>query len=165
MSQPILMGLLVDYFSVESTYETWLAYLYATLLSLNMLTVSAFHGPYYWGMTRLGMNVRCALCTLTYGKVSLRFCLRAAFSIIQVEYVLCGTLWERLQAWLPVQYRREKMTNPIVLLLSFKYEDGWARIIVIVCNLLVQFIAFHLNSSEKLFPVLYISILYGLLAY
>lgn len=65
------MGLIVDYFSVDSTYDTWLAYLYATLLALNMLLVSAFHGPFYWGMTRLGMNVRCSLCTLTYKKVSL----------------------------------------------------------------------------------------------
>ncbi|PIK35500.1 putative multidrug resistance-associated protein 4-like isoform X2 [Apostichopus japonicus] len=69
VSQPILMGLIVDYFSVDSTYDTWLAYLYATLLAINMLLVSAFHGPFYWGMTRLGMNVRCSLCTLTYKKV------------------------------------------------------------------------------------------------
>lgn len=69
VSQPIFIGLLIDYFSVDASYETRLAYLYATLVALNRLVFCIFHGPYYWAISRMGMDVRVALCTLIYKKV------------------------------------------------------------------------------------------------
>lgn len=67
--QPILLGLLVDYFSVGSTTERYTALIYAGLFSLNILLLALVHGIYFWYLTRLGMNVRVALVTTVYQTV------------------------------------------------------------------------------------------------
>lgn len=69
ITQPILLGLLIDYFVLESKVERSQAFIYAGLVSLNTICLALVHGPYYWQIMRLGMHIRVALGTAVYHKV------------------------------------------------------------------------------------------------
>ncbi|XP_071820241.1 ATP-binding cassette sub-family C member 4-like isoform X2 [Apostichopus japonicus] len=69
ITQPILLGLLIDYFVLESKVERSQAFIYAGLVSLNTICLALVHGPYYWQIMRLGMHIRVALGTSVYHKV------------------------------------------------------------------------------------------------
>lgn len=69
ITQPILLGLLIDYFSLNTEVTKQQAYLYAGLVGLNTLLLALVHAPYYWQIQRLGMNIRVALGTSVYDKV------------------------------------------------------------------------------------------------
>ena len=69
ISQPVILGYLIDYFSPDTYVEPWQAYLYAAGVSLLALMLSTVHGPYFFAVQHLGMQVRVGLCTLVYRKV------------------------------------------------------------------------------------------------
>ncbi|XP_071508424.1 ATP-binding cassette sub-family C member 4-like [Diadema antillarum] len=66
--QPLLLKWLTEYFSVDSTVSTRDAYLYAMGLGLSALLLAFVHGVNFFGIQRLGMQSRVALCTLMYKK-------------------------------------------------------------------------------------------------
>ena len=67
--QPMLMGLLIRYFSPGSDVTARDAYLLASGISACTIFPLVTHHPYYYQATRMGMWLRVALCSLIYQKV------------------------------------------------------------------------------------------------
>jgi len=72
LSQPLLLGRLVRYFSESSSDSTITleeAYIYAAgVILCSGLTVFVIH-PYMMGIVHMGMKIRVACCSLIYRKV------------------------------------------------------------------------------------------------
>ncbi|XP_064615830.1 ATP-binding cassette sub-family C member 4-like, partial [Liolophura sinensis] len=66
--QPLLLGGLIRYFTPSSTVSQRDAYLYAMGLSLCSITLAILHHPYFFGVQRIGMQIRVACCSLLYKK-------------------------------------------------------------------------------------------------
>nr|XP_054769963.1 ATP-binding cassette sub-family C member 4-like isoform X1 [Lytechinus pictus] len=70
--QPIILMKLTSYFSPSNANGSLMskrdAYLWAMGLSLSAISLALVHGPNFWGIQRLGMHVRVALCTMVYKK-------------------------------------------------------------------------------------------------
>ncbi|XP_072179855.1 ATP-binding cassette sub-family C member 4-like [Diadema setosum] len=71
VGQPLLLKRVTQYFSSNCTVSLLQqrdAYLYAGGLGLSSFFLALVHGVNYFGIQRLGMQVRVALCTLVYKK-------------------------------------------------------------------------------------------------
>ncbi|XP_060072940.1 ATP-binding cassette sub-family C member 4-like isoform X1 [Ylistrum balloti] len=66
--QPLLLGQLIRYFTPESTVSERDAYLYAMGVSLCAIVLAVSHHPYFFGVQRIGMQMRVACCSLLYRK-------------------------------------------------------------------------------------------------
>ena len=60
---------MMEYFIPGSTMSIEEAYLYATGVILSSAIYTFTHHPYFFGMMRIGMQVRIAACSLLYRKV------------------------------------------------------------------------------------------------
>ena len=71
ITQPVILGYLIDYFSPtpDVPTEPWQAYLYAAGVSGLALLLATVHGPYFFAIQHMGMKTRVGLCTLVYRKV------------------------------------------------------------------------------------------------
>ena len=69
MLQPLLLGGLIRYFTPNSQVTEMEAYLYAMGVSLCAILIAVAHHPYFFGVTRMGMQMRVACCSLMYKKV------------------------------------------------------------------------------------------------
>ncbi|XP_033761066.1 multidrug resistance-associated protein 4-like isoform X2 [Pecten maximus] len=66
--QPLLLGQLIRYFTPDSTVSERDAYLYAMGVSLCAVVLAVAHHPYFFGVQRIGMQMRVACCSLLYRK-------------------------------------------------------------------------------------------------
>lgn len=66
--QPLLLGQLIQYFTPDSKVSTADAYLYAMGVSLCAIVLAVAHHPYFFGVQRIGMQMRVACCSLLYRK-------------------------------------------------------------------------------------------------
>ncbi|XP_025080220.1 multidrug resistance-associated protein 4-like isoform X3 [Pomacea canaliculata] len=66
--QPLLLGGLIRYFTPSSDMPMSQAYLYATGVSLCAILIAITHHPYFFFVTRMGMQMRVACCSLMYKK-------------------------------------------------------------------------------------------------
>ncbi|XP_021376611.1 multidrug resistance-associated protein 4-like isoform X5 [Mizuhopecten yessoensis] len=66
--QPLLLGQLIRYFTPDSTVSERDAYLYAMGVSLCAIVLAVAHHPYFFGVQRIGMQMRVACCSLLYRK-------------------------------------------------------------------------------------------------
>ncbi|XP_041354291.1 ATP-binding cassette sub-family C member 4-like [Gigantopelta aegis] len=66
--QPVLLGGLIRYFTREATITKTDAYMYALGVSLCAVVLAITHHPYFFIVTRLGMQMRVACCSLMYKK-------------------------------------------------------------------------------------------------
>ncbi|KAK7479006.1 hypothetical protein BaRGS_00029767, partial [Batillaria attramentaria] len=66
--QPLLLGGLIRYFTPNSTTSITEVYLYAMGVSLCAILLAVAHHPYFFGVTRMGMQMRVACCSLMYKK-------------------------------------------------------------------------------------------------
>ncbi|XP_076435453.1 ATP-binding cassette sub-family C member 4-like isoform X2 [Babylonia areolata] len=66
--QPLLLGGLIRYFTPGSQVSTTEAYLYAMGVSLCAILIAITHHPYFFGVVRMGMQMRVACCSLMYKK-------------------------------------------------------------------------------------------------
>ena len=67
--QPILLGYLIRYFSLNSDVTTQQAYLYASGLGVTAIFIGIVHHPYFYRIQTLGMGIRVATCGMIYQKV------------------------------------------------------------------------------------------------
>ena len=72
MVQPLLLGGLIRFFTPNSRVTETDAYLYAMGVSLCAIVIAIAHHPYFFGVTRMGMQMRVACCSLMYKKVGER---------------------------------------------------------------------------------------------
>lgn len=70
--QPLLLGGLIRYFTPSSDMPMSEAYLYATGVSLCAILIAITHHPYFFFVTRMGMQMRVACCSLMYKKAGVR---------------------------------------------------------------------------------------------
>jgi len=70
IAQPLCLGMLIQYFQVDSTMPAWEAYAYATGVVLSSALYTFTHHPYFFGIQHMGMRVRVAACSLIYKKVN-----------------------------------------------------------------------------------------------
>ena len=70
--QPLLLGGLIRFFTPNSHVTETDAYLYAMGVSLCAIVIAIAHHPYFFGVTRMGMQMRVACCSLMYKKVGER---------------------------------------------------------------------------------------------
>ncbi|XP_071159454.1 ATP-binding cassette sub-family C member 4-like isoform X3 [Mytilus edulis] len=68
IAQPLLLGQLIRYFTPGSTVSSTDAYMYAMGVSLCAIILAIFHHPYFFGVQRIGMQLRVACCSLLYRK-------------------------------------------------------------------------------------------------
>ncbi|CAC5381267.1 ABCC4 [Mytilus coruscus] len=68
IAQPLFLGQLIRYFTPGSTVSSTDAYLYAMGVSLCAIILAIFHHPYFFGVQRIGMQLRVACCSLLYRK-------------------------------------------------------------------------------------------------
>lgn len=68
IAQPLLLGQLIRYFTPNSTMCSTEAYMYAMGVSLCAVVLAVFHHPYFFGVQRIGMQLRVACCSLLYRK-------------------------------------------------------------------------------------------------
>ncbi|XP_071086237.1 ATP-binding cassette sub-family C member 4-like [Haliotis cracherodii] len=66
--QPLLLGGLIRFFTPESTISKEEAYLYAMAVSICAIVLAVAHHPYFFSVTRIGMQMRVACCSLMYKK-------------------------------------------------------------------------------------------------
>ena len=68
--QPVLLGGLIRYFSEDSNVSRLDAYMYALGVSICALIIALAHHPYFFLVTRMGMWLRIASCSMIYNKAS-----------------------------------------------------------------------------------------------
>ena len=69
ISQPLILGHLIRYFSPDTTVAEWEAYTYALAMTLcAVVLVMTFH-PYVFHVMRMGMRMKIACNSLMYRKV------------------------------------------------------------------------------------------------
>ncbi|XP_067669590.1 ATP-binding cassette sub-family C member 4-like isoform X2 [Haliotis asinina] len=66
--QPLLLGGLIRYFTPDSTITKQEAFLYAMAVSICAIVLAVAHHPYFFSVTRIGMQMRVACCSLMYKK-------------------------------------------------------------------------------------------------
>ncbi|CAH1780700.1 unnamed protein product [Owenia fusiformis] len=66
--QPLLLGGLIRYFDPKANVTQTEAYLYAMGVSLCAINLAVVHHPYFFGVQRIGMQIRIACCSLMYKK-------------------------------------------------------------------------------------------------
>ncbi|KAL8592423.1 hypothetical protein ACOMHN_021365 [Nucella lapillus] len=72
--QPLLLGGLIRYFTPGSQVSSTEAYLYALGVSVCAAVIAVTHHPYFFGVTRMGMQMRVACCSLMYKKTLCSCC-------------------------------------------------------------------------------------------
>jgi hypothetical protein len=66
--QPLVVNRVIDYFDEKIDKQT--AYIYATILCLNVFIGYLLVNPGYFQYQRYGMQIRISLCGLMYKKVT-----------------------------------------------------------------------------------------------
>jgi ATP-binding cassette subfamily C (CFTR/MRP) protein 4 len=67
--QPVLLGGLIRYFTGDGEVPLLHAYLYALGVSVCAVIIAIVHHPYFFLVTRMGMWLRIASCSMIYKKV------------------------------------------------------------------------------------------------
>ena len=69
IAQPVLLGALIDFFTQEPTITETEAYIYAMAISVSAILQAILYHPYHFYVSRQGMRIKTACCSLMYRKV------------------------------------------------------------------------------------------------